>query len=423
MQYQRTADHPQGAATLYLHQDARADVVAVTDELGNLVERRYYDDFGRAYDEQKRPVVSSAVGVELGFQGRRLDPETGFYYFRNRYYSPEVGRFLQRDPVWDPANVGGWYTFGGNSPASVRDPFGLQGEGMQTPPVLPNLHAWRRFLDWLPDIPLLGNPEAPTPSTGPQRASGVVVDLPMNLAPTDIGSVVVREFAAHRSSLGCSYATIAPAFKAALVAATLKQIRAGTRDLPRDVPLVLHFRYHGSAHEFSDASAYGHGASGLDPQGGWRAADTITEVLEIIASDAELRGRPMQVVLNACASERHADAIQAALGIPGTRYVWTTSSLVAPFAAPTGPGRGDLPDESGRMWSFTFTRVYRYNKCPGEAVTTTTHGPYAPGAVWGSSPETVTGAQRVEVFWFGEEDAPVFWGINSWDPGDFSGRR
>jgi hypothetical protein len=45
---------------------------------------------------------------------------------RNRYYDPQTGRFLQRDPVWSEDNVGGWHSFAGNSPLSRQDPFGLQ---------------------------------------------------------------------------------------------------------------------------------------------------------------------------------------------------------------------------------------------------------------------------------------------------------
>jgi RHS repeat-associated protein len=66
----------------------------------------------------------SAIGNPYLFQGASYDAETGFYYFRNRYYDPRAGRFLQRDPVWDEQNVGGWYTFVGNAPAQRLDPFG-----------------------------------------------------------------------------------------------------------------------------------------------------------------------------------------------------------------------------------------------------------------------------------------------------------
>lgn len=41
----------------------------------------------------------SAVGNPYLFTGRRLDAETGLFYFRARYYSGEQGRFISRDPV------------------------------------------------------------------------------------------------------------------------------------------------------------------------------------------------------------------------------------------------------------------------------------------------------------------------------------
>ena len=48
----------------------------------------------------------------------------GLYYFRARYYDPSTGRFLQRDPVWDPVNLGNAYTFVGNNPVTNMDPTG-----------------------------------------------------------------------------------------------------------------------------------------------------------------------------------------------------------------------------------------------------------------------------------------------------------
>src|SRR5690606_30834063 len=85
----RTAAHPLGAGEVFFHQNARADVVALTDAAGAVVEKRFFDDYGRGYDEAKQPVAASAVGNPYGFQGRRLDPETGLYYFRARHYDPE----------------------------------------------------------------------------------------------------------------------------------------------------------------------------------------------------------------------------------------------------------------------------------------------------------------------------------------------
>ena len=126
VEFRREAAHPLGAGSFYAHQDVRCDVVAVTNGSGQVVEKRRYDDFGREEirDAGGAVVASSPSGLDYGFQGRRRDAETGWLYFRARFYDPEVGRFLSRDPVWDAGNVGGWYTFVGNGPVSRRDPSG-----------------------------------------------------------------------------------------------------------------------------------------------------------------------------------------------------------------------------------------------------------------------------------------------------------
>ena len=126
VQFERTKSHHLGEGTFYTHQNARTDVVAITDANGNVVERRLYDDYGIAYDEDKEMVNGSNIGNPYGFQGRRLDTETGLYYFRNRYYDPQSGRFIQRDPVWDVDNTGNQYAFVGNGPISQKDPLGFQ---------------------------------------------------------------------------------------------------------------------------------------------------------------------------------------------------------------------------------------------------------------------------------------------------------
>jgi len=57
------------------------------------------------------------------FTGREYDAETGLYFYRARYYSPELGRFLQADPLdLDDENT---YTYCYNDPVNYSDPYGL----------------------------------------------------------------------------------------------------------------------------------------------------------------------------------------------------------------------------------------------------------------------------------------------------------
>jgi len=72
------------------------------------------------------------VGNPYYFTSRQYDPETGLYYYRERHYSPIIGRFLQVDPLRiDDENP---YTYCYNDPVNWVDPYGLQAVVPIVPP-------------------------------------------------------------------------------------------------------------------------------------------------------------------------------------------------------------------------------------------------------------------------------------------------
>ncbi len=74
----------------YYFYDGLGSVTDITNSKGEVAESYSYDVYGA-------PSQLSAIGNRYYFTGREFDSETELYYFRARYYSPAIGRFLQRD--------------------------------------------------------------------------------------------------------------------------------------------------------------------------------------------------------------------------------------------------------------------------------------------------------------------------------------
>jgi RHS repeat-associated protein len=115
-----------GGADYYYHAAALGIVTEITDSANALVEQYSYDVYGQPSfrDGSGNPLSDSEIGNRLLFQGRDRDPDTELYNFRNRYYSPALGRFLQVDPI---RHLGGLnlYGFVQNQPTGFIDPAGL----------------------------------------------------------------------------------------------------------------------------------------------------------------------------------------------------------------------------------------------------------------------------------------------------------
>ena len=103
-------------------------VVAILDSSGRLVETYDYSPFGKTTirNSYGQAISTSRVGNTLAFTAREYDVNAGLYYYRNRWYSPSLGRFVQPDPKGVSAGDFNLYRYVRNTPAGEVDPFGLE---------------------------------------------------------------------------------------------------------------------------------------------------------------------------------------------------------------------------------------------------------------------------------------------------------
>jgi RHS repeat-associated protein len=115
------------ANTLYYYQDKLGSTTHVANASGQLAESYKYDLYGTPsyFSSTSQPINSSTVGVADLYAGERWIPELRVYDLRNRFMSPELGRFLQTDPIGFQGDASNLYRYCGNDPVDQTDPTGL----------------------------------------------------------------------------------------------------------------------------------------------------------------------------------------------------------------------------------------------------------------------------------------------------------
>ncbi|MGK3969858.1 RHS repeat-associated core domain-containing protein [Sorangium sp. So ce118] len=119
--------------TRYVHVDHLGSVDALTDEHGDVSERRSYDPFGQRRNPVwgERAPASFSSETTQGFAGHESDDELGLVNMKGRIYDPRIGRFLTTDPIVSIPSFGqSWnpYSYVINNPLKYLDPSGFQEE-------------------------------------------------------------------------------------------------------------------------------------------------------------------------------------------------------------------------------------------------------------------------------------------------------
>ncbi|OLE52048.1 MAG: hypothetical protein AUG51_19830, partial [Acidobacteria bacterium 13_1_20CM_3_53_8] len=147
----------------YYLTDHQGSTAGLTDSSGNIVEQLSYDSFGNS---------TASTRTRYSYTGREWDGDAQLYYYRARFYDPQLSRFISEDPIGFNGGVN-WYAYVENNSINTIDPSGHDGFGVDRVP--PRRH--RPTGGAPPTRPIIEpppptQPPPPTPTASPTPSPG-----------------------------------------------------------------------------------------------------------------------------------------------------------------------------------------------------------------------------------------------------------
>jgi len=102
--------------------DGNGNAMAMVNTATGEAQARFeYDPSGR----EVRATGPALAHAKFRFSSKYFDGESGLSYYGFRYYSPDTGRWVNRDPIGEQGGVN-LYAIVANNPVNLWDPFGLE---------------------------------------------------------------------------------------------------------------------------------------------------------------------------------------------------------------------------------------------------------------------------------------------------------
>jgi RHS repeat-associated protein len=114
------------AGAQFLQTDGLGSTIALTGVIGNVLERYRYSAYGKL--EVLNPDFTAKTGnqplLAYTYTGREWEFEAKLYFNRARFYDPDAGRWISRDPIGEEGGLN-LYGYVLENPVNVKDSLGL----------------------------------------------------------------------------------------------------------------------------------------------------------------------------------------------------------------------------------------------------------------------------------------------------------